>query len=406
MGEEPAECDEDTPLDDVLAKIQWTDAGVVSSDPRLKDHDPASFEPDLRMPKKEENNLLDWWLHWFPKSLVLKIVAAINNNAASIKFPANGRWKLLSAGEFLRWMGLWLLMSVYKANPRREYWRGRPGFGKYMAEKRFDAIMTAFALPKYQKNHDGWGGHMGKKMKHDKMAGCRKFLDLLQDRWSEAITPGGWLVIDESMVAWLGVLIKMPGWKVIKRKPHPFGLEFKTVCCCVTGIMINFEAQEGKDIMKHARHIKLLNKSTAWVMRLMEPWFGSERTVVADAAFGQVRAVVALRGKGLYMLCNIKQCHKYFPKAKLKEDTPAFQSNSKCTCLTLKATLRIPGGKEVTLLACGWRATTNMVVTYLGSCGLTIDGTARNKERYQLLKSGKTKTINYQVQGLQAQDGQ
>jgi len=51
--------------------------------------------------------------------------------------------------------------------------------------------------------------------------------------------------------------------------------------------MINFEAQEGKDIMKHARHIKLLNKSSAWVMRLMEPWFGSERTVVADAAFGQ-----------------------------------------------------------------------------------------------------------------------
>jgi hypothetical protein len=95
MGKEPAECDGDTPLDEVLAKIQWTDAGVVSSDPRLKDHDPASFEPDLRMAKKEENNLLDWWLHWYPKSLIIKIVAAINNNAAKIKFPANGRWKLL-----------------------------------------------------------------------------------------------------------------------------------------------------------------------------------------------------------------------------------------------------------------------------------------------------------------------
>jgi hypothetical protein len=30
----------------------------------------------------------------------------------------------------------------------------RLGFGKYMAEKRFDAIMTAFALPRHQKNHD------------------------------------------------------------------------------------------------------------------------------------------------------------------------------------------------------------------------------------------------------------
>ena len=58
MGEERAECDGGTPLDEVIAKIQYTDAGVVSSDPRLKDHDPASFEPDLCMAKKEENNLL------------------------------------------------------------------------------------------------------------------------------------------------------------------------------------------------------------------------------------------------------------------------------------------------------------------------------------------------------------
>jgi hypothetical protein len=34
--------------------------------------------------KKEGNNLLDWWLHWFPKSLIIKIVATISNNAASI----------------------------------------------------------------------------------------------------------------------------------------------------------------------------------------------------------------------------------------------------------------------------------------------------------------------------------
>jgi hypothetical protein len=35
--------------------------------------------------------------------------------------------------------------------------------------------------------------------------------------------------------------------------------------------MANFEAQEGKGVMKHAKYIKLLNKSIAWVMGLNEP---------------------------------------------------------------------------------------------------------------------------------------
>jgi hypothetical protein len=203
---------------------------------------------------------------------------------------------------------------------------------------------------------------------------------------------------DESMVAWLGLSILMPGWKVIKRKPHPFGLEFKTVCCGVTGVMINFEPQEGKDIMKWHDYVKGVNKSSAWCLGLCEPWFNTHRTLVANAAFGQGKAVVAMLEKGIYMLCNVKQCHKYFPKQELKTKTPAFRSNSECTTLTLQSKLALKGGKEVQLIACGWRATNNMVVTYLGSCGLTTLGDARKKKRHQLLQSGKTKTINYTVQ--------
>jgi hypothetical protein len=50
----------------------------------------------------------------------------------------------------------------------------------------------------------------------------------------------------------------------------------------------------------------------------------AHRTLIADAAFGQVRAVVALREHGLYMICNVKMCHKFFPKAELNqgEDPP------------------------------------------------------------------------------------
>ena len=131
---------------------------------------------------------------------------------------------------------------------------------------------------------------------------------------------------------------------------------------------------------------------------LIEPWFNTNRTLIADAAFGQVRAVIALLEKGIYMLCNVKQCHKFFPKAILKDETPPFRANNVCTTLTLSAKYTLTGGKEVVIQACGWRATNKMVVTYLGSCGLTTPGVARSKKRYQLLKSGKHKTISYSVQ--------
>jgi hypothetical protein len=86
--------------------------------------------------------------------------------------------------------------------------------------------------------------------------------------------------------------------------------------------MINFEAQEGKDLMQYADFVKEVNKSSAWCLRLTRPWHNTHMTLIGDAAFGQVRAVVALREHGLYMICNVKMCHKFFPKAELKEKTP------------------------------------------------------------------------------------
>jgi hypothetical protein len=112
-----------------------------------------------------------------------------------------------------------------------------------VVEKRFDNIMTAFVLPSYQLPEEPrWMGRSyGQEDEawQEQMAGCMKFLDLLTEgqvswgRWQQAISPGGWLVIDESMAAWLGVLIKMPGRKVIKRKPPPHPLALSSRLCAV-----------------------------------------------------------------------------------------------------------------------------------------------------------------------------
>ena len=60
-------------------------------------------------------------------------------------------------------------------------------------------------------------------------------------------------VVDESMSPFKPKHAKcsnLPNISFIARKPEPLGIEFKTVCCALTGIMLYLEIQRGKDRMK------------------------------------------------------------------------------------------------------------------------------------------------------------
>ena len=114
----------------------------------------------------------------------------------------------------------------------------------------------------------------------------------------------------------------------------------KVMACALTGMIINFEFQEGKDPMGYFEYIDDFNRSTAWLLRLTKPWHNKEkRTVMADVAFGQVRAAVALmRVAGLYFIGNVKTCNKHFPQKDLREETGEYVRD-RLVCLTKKATI-------------------------------------------------------------------
>ena len=71
----------------------------------------------------------------------------------------------------------------------------------------------------------------------------------------------GWVIcLDESMSSWLNRWT-CPGWIFCPRKPHPFGNEWHTACCGLSGILFAFELVEGKDAppqieVPHAQHGK------------------------------------------------------------------------------------------------------------------------------------------------------
>jgi hypothetical protein len=83
----------------------------------------------------------------------------------------------------------------------------------------------------------------------------RFFTEKMRQQSQDALKPGGWLCIDESMFSWLKRALKLLGQKIIKRKPHPIGLESKTAACAVVGALVDFEFQEGTEPMGFFKHV-------------------------------------------------------------------------------------------------------------------------------------------------------
>ena len=191
-------------------------------------------------------------------------------------------------------------------------------FQRYRSEKRSENILRAFTLPQYKKEDPEWGGEgreFYREQKYDKFQEVRKFTDTMRKQFQKR--ESSQKRIDESMFAWLGRALKMPGWKIIKRKPHPIGLEAKTTACAVVGVLIDFEFQEGIKPMGQFEFIGRTNRSSAWLLRLTKHWHNSEpRTVIADAAFAQVRA-------GLFELVTRHGAQVHFVRAVHQMQRPA-----------------------------------------------------------------------------------
>ena len=175
-------------LDVSLAALKWADCGVLRTDPRVAlSADPEMITPVFSMPNYREETLMNWFLYYFPLSLVADIVAATNSNAMTIAWPRTQPWKHLKVGEWLRWLGLWVLMTLCPVHGgRRQYWRGLLNFKTWLTECRFEAILRSFTLPQYTTDDEQWGGQ-GRKFyegkKFDKFFETRKFTDTIRLRF-------------------------------------------------------------------------------------------------------------------------------------------------------------------------------------------------------------------------------
>ena len=125
------------------------------------------------------------------------------------------------------------------------------------------------------------------------------------------------LFVDESMIHWAAEC--GAHFTYLPRKPTPLGIGIKCMVDHTSGIMLCADLLEGKGIDNKKEFVAEYGVATATTLRLVAPYFGSARVVIADSWFGSYKFAVAMRQKGLFSIMNVKTGHKKFPRDKIKE---------------------------------------------------------------------------------------
>lgn len=219
----------------------------------------------------------------------------------------------LEYGEFLRFLGLWLLMATIQGPSRHEFWKretvdmfvGAPfRLTEYMSKKRFEDILASLVYsntppPPYKDSFHEVRG--------------------LIDAWNEnmkVVFVSSWVTcIDESMSVWTNRWT-CPGFMFVPRKPHPLGNEYHTACCGESGILYAMELVEGKsrppERLKDPFDAKGEN-TVGLLTRLSDSLSGTGKVVILDSGFCVLKGLVELRKKGIFAAALIKK-RRYWPK--------------------------------------------------------------------------------------------
>ena len=121
--------------------------------------------------------------------------------------------------------------------------------------------------------------------------------------------------LDESMSIWFG-RFTCPGWVFVPRKPHPFGNEYHSICCGLSGIMCAIELVEGKDRPKELGKPDGYSKGGATVgllLRLTKSLYHTGKCVILDSGFCVLKGLVELRKVGVFASAVTKK-PRFWPK--------------------------------------------------------------------------------------------
>ena len=110
--------------------------------------------------------------------------------------------------------------------------------------------------------------------------------------------PSETICVDESISRWYGlgrdwIDVGLPHYVCLDRKIES-GCELKSACCGASVIVLRLEITKSAEEKSEQSYEASEAHGTATVLRLVEPWFLTNRHVYADSYFASVATAIAL----------------------------------------------------------------------------------------------------------------
>ena len=122
------------------------------------------------------------------------------------------------------------------------------------------------------------------------------------------------ICLDESMSIWHSIWT-CQGWVFCPWNHHPFGNEWHTACCVLSGILFVVELVEGKEHTSQSGALDFEDhgrKNVVLLLRMMKSYFATGRYVILDFGFCFLKVLIQLSKKGVFA-CSVIKKRRYCP---------------------------------------------------------------------------------------------
>lgn len=293
-------------------RFQWAKCAPHSS--RIRRHNLVQERAGLRGPASTKDHMtpLESWKLLFTDNIIDSIVYYTNLKLEAKYSSALLRpyyAKNLDSDEFRAYFGLLLFTSIFKSNHEdvRSLWAS-----DYTGRDVFRATMglNRFLFIHYNVTFDDINTRELRKST-DKLALIREIFEKFIENCAANYSCSEYLCVDEMLVKFRG---RCSFRMFIKSKPGKYGLKIQCICDAKTHYLYNAFVYTGKSLVNQGNPNPTLSVPTKDVLKLAEPFYGTNRNITGDSWFSSVELADKLLQNGLTYVGTMRKNKREIPR--------------------------------------------------------------------------------------------